>query len=273
MRSLLFVPGNELKKIQKAAAISADAFILDWEDSVLPSHRKAARELTRNFLLQNEHLQPRALLRINPAGSKDFELDCQALADLPITGILLSKCQSAQEVRCLAGVLDRSDAEGRIRVHALIESAAGILNAPQISSSCARMGSLAFGSEDYCADLGILRTPGDIELLFARSALVTAGRAFGLEVIDSPCLDLNDQAKLQREAQAARNLGFSGKLAIHPSQVPVLNQCFSPTETEIETAKRILAAFSSGTCGVLTVNGQMVDEAVLRRARQILKMS
>lgn len=133
------------------------------------------------------------------------------------------------------------------------------------------MGSLIFGSEDYCADVGISRTAGDVELLFARSALVTAGKAFGLEVIDSPCLDLNDNTKLQSEAQIARNLGFTGKPAIHPAQVPILNQFFSPTQAEIEKAPRILTAFSSGKSGVLKVGGRMVDEAVLRRARQILK--
>ena len=239
---------------------------------MLPADKDVARSLTTNLMLENRQFQATVLVRFNRAGSKDFEEDCRALRDLHVDGILLSKCQSAQETRHLADVLDHENAAGQIKIHALVESAAGILNAPQIASSCSRMASLVFGSEDYCADVGISRTSGDVELLFARSALVTASKAFGLGAIDSPCLDLKDNAKLRKEAQTARNLGFTGKLAIHPAQVPILNEVFSPTEAEIENAQKVLAAFSASRLGVLTVDGRMVDEAMTRRARQVLRM-
>lgn len=266
------MPGNARKKLLKAAEIPADGLILDWEDSVLPADKDVARSLTTNLMLENRHFQATVLVRFNRAGSKDFDEDCRALRDLQVDGILLSKCQSAQETRHLADVLDHENAAAQMKIYALVESAAGILNAPQIASSCSRMASLVFGSEDYCADVGISRTSGDVELLFARSALVTASKAFGLEAIDSPCLDLKDTAKLRSEAQAARNLGFTGKLAIHPGQVPTLNELFSPTETEIGYAQKVLSAFSASRLGVLMVDGRMVDEAVVRRARQVLRM-
>jgi citrate lyase beta subunit len=266
------VPGNDKKKFLKAAEIRADGLIFDWEDSVLPADKDAARSLTKNFLLENRELQTTVLVRFNQAGSKDFEDDCRALRDIRAAGILLSKCQSARDTRLLADALDRKKAARQIKIHALIESATGILNAPQIAVSCSRMASLVFGSEDYCADVGISRTPGEVELLFARSALVTASKAFRLEAIDSPCLDLNNNTKLQSEAQTARNLGFTGKLAIHPRQVPILNALFSPTEAEIQNAERIVAAFSANKSGVLTVDGRMVDVAVVRWARQVLRM-
>ena len=265
------MPGNDKKKLLKSAEIPADGLIFDWEDSVLPADKGVARSLTTNLLLETRQFQATVLVRFNRAGSKDFEEDCRALRDLRTDGILLSKCQSAQETRLLADALDWNLAT-QVKIHALIESAAGILNAPQIASSCSEMASLVFGSEDYCADVGISRTSGDVELLFARSALVTASKAFGLEAIDSPCLDLKDDARLRSEAQAARNLGFTGKLAVHPGQVPVLNELFSPTEAEIENAHKVVAAFSAGGFGVLTMDGRMVDEAVVRRARQVLGM-
>lgn len=271
MRSLLFVPGNDRKKLLKAGEIPADGLILDWEDSVLPADKDVARSLTTSLMSENWQFQAAVLVRFNRVGTKDFQEDCRALRNLRADGILLSKCQSAQETMVLAEVLDHQDAGGQMKIHALIESAAGILNAPQIASSCSRMSSLVFGSEDYCADVGISRTPGDVELLFARSTVVTASKAFGLEAIDSPCLDWSDGTKLQGEAQAARNLGFTGKLAIHPAQVPILNELFSPTEAEIDNAQKLLAAFSANRSGVLTLDGRMVDEAVVRRARQILR--
>lgn len=271
MRSLLFVPGNDQKKLLKAATILADGLILDWEDSVLPKDRRAARVLTTNFLRESTQRETKVFVRINRMGSRDFEEDCQALMALSVDGIVLSKCNSREDIEMLAKVLDRKNQSSHIRIHALIESAAGLLNAPSIAATCSRVASLIFGSEDYCSDVGVSRTPGEIELLFARSALVVASKAFRIEAIDSPCLDFKDNKKLRDEAQAARNLGFTGKLAIHPDQVGILNEVFSPTEAEVEDARRILASSSSSGTAVLTVNGGMVDEAVLRRARQILR--
>lgn len=234
--------------------------------------KDVARSLTTRLIQEHAQFKATVLVRFNRAGSKDFEEDCRWLKDLRVDGVLLGKCQSAQETRYLADVMDQMNVAAQVRVYALIESAAGIVNAAAIASSCSRMASLVFGSEDYCADVGISRTSGDTELLFARSSLVTTSKAFGLGAIDSACLDLKDNVRLRNEAQAARNLGFDGKLAIHPRQIAVLNELFSPTEAEIENAHKVIAAFSASSLGVLKVDGRMIDEAVVRRARQVLSL-
>ena len=128
-----------------------------------------------------------------------------------------------------------------------------------------------FGAEDFSADLGITRTPGEPELLYARCAIVTACRAASCQAIDAPCIEFHDLEQTRQAAQRARNLGFTGKLAIHPAQRPVLNAMFSPSEAEVQEAQRILAAYSASGAGVIAIDGRMIDEAVVRKARDILR--
>ena len=273
IRSLLFVPGDSESKLQKARQICADALVLDWEDAVLPQNKILARELSLAFLSGQGSSSPNLLIRINPVTSPYFAKDCLALEAALPNAILLSKCQSVSEVHQLNEFLARRDSDNRVRIYPQVESPIAILNAFAIATSCPRVAGLAFGAEDFSADMGITRTEGEIELLYARSALVTASRAAGRDAIDSPCLEWKNLETLRAATRAAHNMGFSGKQAIHPAQVPVINEIFSPNAVEVEQARRILAAFSAGSSGVLTVDGSMVDEAVVRRARQILEMA
>jgi citrate lyase beta subunit len=246
---------------------------LDWEDSVLPQNKILARKLVLAFLSGQAASGPVLLIRINPATSPHFAEDCLALETALPNAILLSKCQSVSEVRHLDEFLAQRDSDNRVRIYPQVESPLGILNAFAIAASCPRVAGLAFGAEDFSADMGITRTEGELELLYARSALVTACRAAGRDAIDSPCLEWKNLEKLRANTRAVHNMGFSGKLAIHPAQIPVINAIFSPSALEVERARRILAAFSASSSGVLTVDGSMVDEAVVRRARQILEMA
>jgi len=273
IRSLLFVPGDSESKLQKARQIAADALILDWEDAVLPQNKVLARKRSLDFLSGQASSDTILLIRINPAPSPFFAEDCLALESILPNAILLGKCQSVSEVHQLNEFLTQRDADNRVRIYPQVESALAILNVFAIATSCPRVAGLTFGAEDFSADMGITRTEGEIELLYARSALVTACRAAGRDAIDSPCLEWKALEKLRADTRAARNMGFSGKLAIHPAQVPVINEIFSPSAVEVERARRILAAFSASSSGVLTVDGSMVDEAVVRRARQILEMA
>lgn len=270
LRSLLFVPGNSPLKMAKAARLPADAIILDWEDAVLPSEKASARRSTIKFLLE-ENCRPLAFIRFNPAGSGAFEEDSKTLLEHVPQGIVLSKCRSAADVRRLADVLDDADPSGQCSICTLVESPEGLMNAASIARESSRVSTVAFGAEDFSAEMGIVRTADEIELLYARSTLVTACRAAGKEPIDSPFLEFRDLGQLRAAAQRARNLGFSGKLAIHPVQLRVLNQAFMPTEAELAQAREIVASFSSTGSGVTAVDGQMVDEAVVRRARRILE--
>jgi len=273
LRSLLFVPADSESKLAKAREIPADALVLDWEDSVPPESRPAARKRTAEILRERKQSTQEILIRFSGVGTQSFQADCDAVANELPDGLMLSKCCSAEDVLGLAEFLKDRDPLGRCVIYPLIESPAGLLNAFAIAKSSERVAGLAFGAEDFSAETGLCRTGDEIELLYARSALVTAGRAAGREVYDSPFIEFQDQEKLRASARRARNLGFTGKLAIHPSQVAVLNVMFSPIEAEVERARRLLEAFSAANGGVVALEGQMVDEAVLRQARRILKLA
>jgi citrate lyase subunit beta / citryl-CoA lyase len=272
IRSFLFVPADSESKLTKAKQVPADALVLDWEDAVLPPNKSTARRLSRDFL-SGLTGSPRlfVIIRCNPTRSSSFAEDCTALDGIHPDAVVLSKCQSAEDVRLLSEVLAKRDSTSRVRIYPQVESPIALIGAFSIATSSPRVAGLFFGAEDFSAEMEITRTPGEIELLYARSVLVTASRAAGLDAIDSPCIEWKDADKLRAATQAARNLGFSGKLAIHPAQVPVINDVFVPSRSEIEDAKRVVSAFSSAGSGVLAVDGSMVDEAIVRRARQILK--
>ena len=271
-RSYLFVPGDSERKLAKARQRGADALILDWEDAVLPENKARARELSREFVLTDSPGDTSILIRCNPAASSNFEEDCAALRRIPSEGVLLSKCRSVGEVLRLDQAL--SDGVGAVEppIYLMMESPQAVMNAFQMASSCARVAGLMFGAEDFSAEMHITRTSEERELLYARSTVATAARAAGCETVDSPCLEFRDLAQVRSHARAARNLGFSGKLAIHPAQVAVINEVFSPSATEIEWARHIVDAFSTAGAGVVDVDGTMVDEAIVKQARQILEV-
>jgi citrate lyase beta subunit len=269
LRSWLFVPGDSPTKLQKATQLPADVLVIDLEDAVLPQQKAAARTLTADFLAGTGKRARSTLVRVNPVGTPHFMQDCQAILDNPPRGILLPKCRSPEEPRRLEEILG----DRQIAVVPLIESPAGILNTYSIATCSPRVIGLAFGAEDFSAEAGLVRTEEELELLYARCVLVTACRAAGREPIDSPCLDYTDLEKVRAAARRARNLGFTGKLAIHPAQVAVLNEVFSPTEAEIAEARRILDAFAKSGAGALGIEGKMIDEAVLRRARRTLRLA
>ncbi|MGH9427631.1 MAG: HpcH/HpaI aldolase/citrate lyase family protein [Terriglobia bacterium] len=273
LRSLLFVPADNESKLVKARQIPADALVLDWEDSVAPESRPSARKRTAEVLKERQQFPQVILIRVSGVGTQSFQADCDVLANELPDGLMLSKCCSAEDVLRLAEFLKDRDPQGRCGIYPLIESPAGLLNAFAITTSSDRVAGLAFGAEDFSAETGLYRTADEIELLYARSMLVTAGRAAGREVYDSPCIEFQDLEKLRGSARRARNLGFTGKMAIHPSQVAVLNATFSPTEAEVERARSLLEGFSSQNAGVVVLEGQMVDEAVLRQARRVLSIA
>ncbi len=271
-RSYLFVPGDSERKLAKARQRGADVLILDWEDAVLPGNKARARELSLEFVLAGGPSDSSVLIRCNPADSPSFEGDCLALRRIPSEGVLLSKCRSVDEVLRLDQALGDGEGVAPHRIYLMMESPQAVLNAFQMVSSCARVAGLMFGAEDFSAEMHIARTSEEIELLYARSAIATAARAAGCEVVDSPCLEFKDLARVRAHSQAARNLGFSGKLAIHPAQVAVINEVFSPSAAEVEWARHIVEAFSAADAGVVDVDGTMVDEAIVRQARQILEV-
>jgi citrate lyase subunit beta/citryl-CoA lyase len=252
----LFVPGDRPERFAKAAASGADAMIIDLEDAVAPERKVAARAALRPEALPGGIA---LFVRVNAAGTAWYDADVAALAGLALAGVMLSKAETAEGAARLAATLpDKS-------VIALIESARGLASVREIAPHAAR---LAFGSIDFCADLGM--THEREMLLAARAEIVLASRLGGLPApLDGVSTVLDAPAEVEEEARYARALGFGGKLCIHPRQIAPLRAGFAPTAAQIDWAERVLAAGG----GAVTVDGKMVDEPVRIQARQILNLS
>ena len=256
-RSYLFVPGDRPERFAKACASGAHAVIVDLEDAVAPENKAAARAAVAAWL----HPDHPVIVRINAADTEWFREDC-ALAGRPgVAGILLPKAERLEDIAALR-------AAGAPMVLPLIETAAGYDQARTLAGA-AGVQRLVFGSIDFQLDLGI--TGEDEALLAFRSGLVLASRLAGIAApVDGVSTALDDPARLAADAARARQLGFGGKLCIHPKQVQGVNAAFSPSEAEVSWAKRVLEAAGSANGAAIAVDGKMVDRPVLLRARAIL---
>lgn len=254
VRAPLFVPANRPDRFTKAAASRADAVILDLEDAVSPSEKDLARQC-----LDCSFTELPVIVRINAVNTPWFEYDLAAVRALPIAGVMLPK---AEEPGAVAGVCD--SLTGHAPVIALLEDARGLSEARRIAT-VPGVARLAFGSIDFCADLGCAHLRD--ALLPARLELVLASRLAGIAApLDGVTEQVDDSALTFDDAAHARSLGMTGKMCVHPLQISAILRAFTPALTEIDWAKRVLA---SGD-GAVMVDGAMVDEPVRRRARSIL---
>jgi len=257
LRSLLFVPAHDARKIEKSRELRPDAVVVDLEDAVEPGAKDRARSALAAL---PAHPSALVLVRVNGPRSADFERDLEAARGA--AGIVVPKCESAADVARAA--------VGSARLIPMIESAAGILAAPGIARASERVVALAFGAEDYCADMGIRRTSGGDELAPARAAIAHAARAAGRDAIDGAFMDLADEAGLLADAARARAMGFSGKLLIHPRQIEPVHRAFAPDERDLDWARKVLEAFEAAGGGLVVVDGRLVDAPVAAQARRIL---
>ncbi len=282
--TMLFVPGGSERHLTKARSLEVPALILDLEDSVAPSGKEAARSLVARFLDE-----PRAtetvFVRVNPPGSRWHADDLKEVTRPGLSGIVLPKVERAETVRSVASVLEdlerRAGMEpGTIRLIATIETVAGLRRAAAIGAASPRVLCLGFGAVDLSADLG-LPWPAEAgrvnpTLLHARAELVLASREAGLlPPHDGAYPRYQDGEGLRREAELARELGFFGKHAVHPDQVPVILEAFRPTEAEVAAARRVvreLEAREGVGAGALGIEGEMVDRAAGRRAQALLRL-
>jgi citrate lyase subunit beta/citryl-CoA lyase len=273
-RSRLYAPGNNPRLLASIELHGADCVLLDLEDSVPFAEKDAARILVKHLLAVVDI--PEVWIRINPleiCGREDLE---EVICGHP-HGICLPKAQSAEDVHSLAAELTRLERTHEIEagttwIMPIIETAAGVLHAPEIATADTRVVMLAFGAEDFTRDVGAKRNWNN--LLFARSLLVAAAKAANVQVSDTVYVDLEDEDGLITEAERARDLGFDGKGAINPRQIPPIHAVFSPNDAKIAEARRIVeaaGAAEAGGIGAVAVDGKMIDRPVLERARQILK--
>ena len=269
-RSWLFVPADSERKIARALDSDADAIIFDLEDSVAPAMKPVARDVLKS--LRKRSGGPQWWVRINPLGSEFIRDDLELIGIADIHGIVLPKAESGADVTELA------HRTGNIPIHAIVtETAAslfGLLSYRQPNSPLAAM---SWGAEDLSAALGASSKYGSGgELAFtyqlARSLCLAGAVAAGVQPVDGVFADFRDQVGLKDEAEAARREGFTGKLAIHPAQVPVINAAFTPSADDVAHAESIVAAFEAQPdAGVLSVGGRMVDRPHLVQARRVLE--
>jgi len=279
-RSMLFAPGSDTKKMNKAYGLEADAIILDLEDAVAHSQKATAREQVKEFL-GSPPAKP-TFVRVNDAKTPFILADLQAAAGKPITGIFLAKTESAEEVKHVDWLLSLLEGEQvpekqKLELVPFLETSLGVEKAYDIACACPRVKRLALGGNDFTTDIGTpYSTTGD-EFFYARSRLVVASRAAGIEApLDTVCPFIKDTDSLQEDAKRAQRLGFQGKMVIHPNQIGPVNTIFSPSEKEINNARKIVAAFeeaeAKGT-GVIQVDGKMVEYPIVNRARQVLAIA
>lgn len=256
VRSCLAVPAISPGKLRKAAGIEADAVVVDLEDAVAAGDKEAAREVLRVELPGLSFRAPTVALRVNGPRTEWHAGDVELAAALRPDAVVVPKVESPADVEGLPAP-----------AHALIESARGLVEVERIAAAPA-VEALIFGPGDFAASLGAPQlTIGDGDWLYPLTRIVVAARAFGKLAIDGPYVRLGDLDGVRASARRSRSLGYDGKWAIHPEQVPVLHEVFAPTAAEVERAERLLAAAAAGAA---RHEGEMVDEATVRMARAVL---
>jgi citrate lyase subunit beta / citryl-CoA lyase len=271
-RSWLFVPADSEKKIARAIDSEADAIIFDLEDSVAPGRKKQAREILKD--LPARASGPQWWVRINPIGSQFHKDDLDLIGKADIAGFVLPKAESGADVTRLA------HRTGNIPIHAIVtETPASLFGMLSFRDPKSPLAAMSWGAEDLSAALGAASkydASGSLSFTYrlARSLCLTGAVAAGVQPVDTVFADFRDQEGLAEEAAAARREGFTGKLAIHPDQVPVINAAFTPSADEIAHARAIVDAFEAQPdAGVLSVGGRMVDRPHLIQARSVLRRS
>ena len=259
-RSYLFVPANRTERFLKAIGTNADAVIIDLEDAVPVELKNSARETLDAWLSQ--HPQHEVMLRLNSRQTAWFEHDLQLLKHPNISAVVLPKTESIADVLAVLAVRN-------VKVFPLIETAVGMAKVREIATA-PYVSALMFGSIDFQVDLNM--NGGYLELLSFRNELVLASTLAGIHApIDGVTVDFKNEDIVQLETTQAKNLGFAGKLCIHPLQVDIVNQTFSPTESEILWAKQVIDIVDESAGQAVSLNGKMIDLPVILKAQKILQ--
>ncbi len=281
LRSVIFVPGNRPNMLERARGFSADIIMVDLEDSVPPGEKVNAREMARQWVPELRQEGRRVMVRVNSLDTGLTRDEVAAVVGPDLYGISIGKAESAWDLREVERIISPLESAaglepGSIRVIPWIENARAIMNVQQLAAASPRIVALAFGAEDYTNDMGIQRTDFGEEVYFPRATVAIAARAAGLASLDSPFVAFRDSEGLERDANTARQLGYTGKFAIHPSQIDTLNRVFSPDPEDVAYARRVLEAWREAEAsgrGSLDLDGKMVDVPVVKRAENLVAMA
>ncbi|NJC94977.1 MAG: hypothetical protein C3F07_19440 [Anaerolineales bacterium] len=277
-RALLYMPGDDRRKIEKATTLGVDCICMDLEDGTAVSKKAEARTVIAKAMKELDFGNSERCIRINSIGS-GFEKDdlASALAAQPDT-IVVPKIETAEQVKWVSGQIESYELSNKLEIGSIrlligVETAKGILNLKEIAESDKRLEAIIFGAEDYAASVGATRTKEANEVLYARSAVVAACAANDLQAIDMVYIDFKDIEGLRLEAEQGAGFGFSGKQVIHPNQVPVTQKAFTPSDESIEYAKRVVESFEASQKegkGAYALDGKMIDMPLLKNAQKVL---
>ncbi|HUH95892.1 MAG TPA: CoA ester lyase [Anaerolineales bacterium] len=277
-RALLYMPGNDWKKITKATALGVDCICMDMEDGVALNKKGEARLTIARALRELNFGSREKLARINSVGSGLEQEDLEAVLPYHPDGIVIPKMEALEQIQWAHGIIEAAELKNGWRLNAIrvlvdVETARGILNLKEIASH-PRLDALIFGGEDFAASVGARRTKEAMELLYARQAVVTAAAAFGLQAIDIVTIDFKDSAALRKESEFGAQLGFTGKQIIHPAQVEPVQEAFTPNAEAIAGAQRIVETFAASQKegkGAYALDGRMIDRPLLKSAQKVLE--
>ncbi|MGH9755147.1 MAG: HpcH/HpaI aldolase/citrate lyase family protein [Blastocatellia bacterium] len=278
MRSLLYVPGISERMILKARDSAANGLILDLEDAVAPDRKLEARATVVRMLGEIDFGGKEIFVRINALATEWGLEDARAVVAVGAPGLVIPKCESVEEAPSIAPVMQsryHQPIGGQTRkLLCLIETPRGVLASREIAESNELVAGLMFGAADLARDLGAVLSEDENEVLFARSHVLLAARAAGVAAYDSPHFAIDDLEGLRRRCVASRNLGYDGKMAIHPSHIEIINKVFAPTAEQIAEAERVIEAMAAAQAegrGVIKLDGKMIDQVHLAAARKVLE--
>lgn len=267
-RSILFTPGDRPEMMEKAPESGADVVVFDLEDAVTPERKDEARKAVNDVLTTDFDPDCEVCVRVTAEYANDLETVLRG--EPRLDSVVCPKVNSADDIRELADTIEEQGDE--LPVFALIETAAGVLHAEEIAAVDATT-VLCFGAEDLAADIGAERTGEGTEVLYAREHTVLAAGAAGIDAIDMIFTDIEDTDTLEAETEFAAKVGYDGKMAIHPAQVAVINDAYTPSDERIEWAERVLEAEETADAenrGVFRVDGEMVDAPLISQAERVL---
>jgi len=280
-RALLYTPGDDLRKIRKAANLVVDSICLDMEDGVAPNRKIEAREVIVKALNTLDFGRSERLVRINSIGS-GFEIDDLAvLSQARPDAVVIPKVEYGEQIRWASAIIadyenQNSWSKNSTPLLVGVETALGVINLPQIAAADPRLEAIIFGAEDFAGDIGATRTKEGWEIFYARSAVVTHAAAYGLQAIDMVYVDYQDIEGLRREALEGAHMAYAGKQIIHPAQIAPIQEAFTPSDEAIAAARRIKEAFDQhqkAGVGAFGLDGKMVDAPIVKAAERVLVLA
>ncbi len=278
-RSMLYIPGNNAAMIQQGGVYGADSVLLDLEDSISPTEKDSARILLKHTIPTVDFYGAEVTVRVNHLDTPFGNDDLEEIVPIQPAALRLPKIESADDVHRVIQLVEEIETRhhlphSRVTVHAMIETAVGVENAPEIATASPRVSAITIGGQDLAADMGIVLEKGSSGLDYASKRIIIAAKAAKIDVMDTVFVDVDDEDGLREATRYAKEIGFTGKAAINPRQIEIINDVFTPTEEEISKAIDIITAYNrhkASGIGVFALNGKMVDVPIVTRALHVLE--